>query len=536
MRIGPDNGTGWQSLCRGPWHGTNRYFLHGRVWYNDPDPVYVRPGLPLAHARVICSWVALSGQLCVFSEWLPDLPEDRVDLLRRTMPNHGLRPRPVDLFENDLARIWLLTDTRRGVRRDVIGLFNWNEREPADVDCPLERIGLPEAERFVGYDYWADRFVPPFAGRLRQTLPPGSCRVLAVRPESDRPQLVSTSRHVAQGIVDVLEEKWDGAELRLEGSSRVVARDAYELRILVPAGAGSYSVTGVDLSAADRAAGVEATWKQSGPRIRVQVASETSRTADWSVQFRRASVEVPAPEPVLDLRAEVAYDEVTLEWRTAEGVAFRVSRSDGRVAETAEPRFRDSDFAPGTTYRYLVESVGWDGRRSEPAAVEMTTQKELVVPPVPPKPDVSISRLEALSARTGWGKIGKNRSCQGNPLRLLGKTYEDGVGVHAHSLLVYAVPGGARRFVATVGLDDEQRTDPRSSVVVQILGESGEAGERPALLARSPLLSDRTVRIWHFNLALSPRVRKVHLLVADAGDGNYCDHVDWVNTGFVEGD
>ncbi|GHT18104.1 hypothetical protein FACS1894189_5400 [Planctomycetales bacterium] len=42
MRIGPDNGSGWRLLKAGPWHGSNRYFFNGRVWWNDPDPVYVR--------------------------------------------------------------------------------------------------------------------------------------------------------------------------------------------------------------------------------------------------------------------------------------------------------------------------------------------------------------------------------------------------------------------------------------------------------------------------------------------------------------
>jgi len=48
MRIGPDNGPSWGSLLRGPSYGAWQYFLNRRVWYNDPDPLYVRPSLPLA--------------------------------------------------------------------------------------------------------------------------------------------------------------------------------------------------------------------------------------------------------------------------------------------------------------------------------------------------------------------------------------------------------------------------------------------------------------------------------------------------------
>jgi hypothetical protein len=33
--------------------------------------------------------------------------------------------------------------------------------------------------------------------------------VLALRPVVDHPQVVGTSRHITQGIVDLSDEKWD---------------------------------------------------------------------------------------------------------------------------------------------------------------------------------------------------------------------------------------------------------------------------------------------------------------------------------------
>ena len=205
MRIGPDNGPGWSGLLRGPTYGSRHYFLHGRIWYNDPDPVYVRENVPLEHARAICSWVAVTGQLNLSSEDFSKLPPERLDILKRTMPAHGLLPRPVDLFDEPIPRIWLLTDTRRTPRRDVVGLFNWSDK-PATIECGLDRIGLDATKEYVAFDYWQNALLPPIKGRLQIEMPAQSCRVLAVRPRSDRPQLLSTSRHVTQGIVDVIEE------------------------------------------------------------------------------------------------------------------------------------------------------------------------------------------------------------------------------------------------------------------------------------------------------------------------------------------
>jgi len=286
MRIGPDNGRKWSSMCRGPFSGSNLYFLHGRVWYNDPDPIYIRDDVPLEHARALTSWVAVTGQLNASSTDYGKLAPERLHLLQRSMPAHGLKPRPVDLFEQRVARVWLLTDDRRAPRRDVVGLFNWEEKEPTHISYAAERIGLPQAEAYVAFDYWADRFVKPFNKCLESDLPPASCRILAVRPVSPHPQVISTSRHITQGIVDLVEEKWDSATHTLSGVSRVVANDPYELRIVAMGPGSSGKAIGVAVSPQDSAAGVKIELlRQDVWRVRVRIDAPESREVRWSVAF-----------------------------------------------------------------------------------------------------------------------------------------------------------------------------------------------------------------------------------------------------------
>ena len=154
------------------------------------------------------------------------------------------------------------------------------------ISCPVERIGLPLAAEYVGFDFWADKFVPPFKGEVRAELPPGgSCRILAIRPVSAHPQLLSTSRHITQGIVDVTDEKWSAAAAALSAVSRVVGEDPCELRIIAPAGESSWRVAGVSVSAEDQAAGVKADFKQQGPEIRATLSSPVSRKVRWQVKF-----------------------------------------------------------------------------------------------------------------------------------------------------------------------------------------------------------------------------------------------------------
>ena len=284
MRIGPDNGVSWDGLLRGPTYGSRNYHLNGRIWYNDPDPLYVRANMPLEHVRAICSWVTITGQLNAGSDSYADLPAERLDILRRTMPSHGLRPRPVDLFEQKLPRIWLLTDERRTPRRDVIGLFNWGE-EPWACDYPLERIGLSREAKYVALDFWANALVGPLKGNLRRTVPPQSCEILAVRPMLDRPVLIGTSRHITQGIVDVLEEKWNADARELTGLSKVVAGDPYELRVVTRSTRGDWKTAGVEVSDKDRSAGVTVSTKEEPGLVRATLQSPQTREVSWKVRF-----------------------------------------------------------------------------------------------------------------------------------------------------------------------------------------------------------------------------------------------------------
>jgi Alpha galactosidase C-terminal beta sandwich domain len=278
MRIGPDNKHEWKQMTRGPFSGSNLYFLHGRVWYNDPDPVYVRPSVPLEQAEALLSWVTISGQLHSNSFYYADLPPERFDLLKRAIPSHNLKPRPVDLFDERTPRIWLLTDDRRDTPFYLVGLFNWSDKEEAKIGATFERIGLPKADKYVTFDYWANKFGTLEGNLLEQTLKPASCQILAVRLVADHPQLISTSRHITQGVVDVIDEKWDANAKSLGGTSRVVGGDPYELRIAKPTGA-ELKLKNVTADTAIQIVGEE----PFGWRVRIE--TPTNKEVRWTAQF-----------------------------------------------------------------------------------------------------------------------------------------------------------------------------------------------------------------------------------------------------------
>lgn len=280
MRVNTDNNATWDEWMNSPRQAGQRYFLHGRVWYNDPDPAYLRMGTE--EARTTYSWAGLSGVMLEMSEDFRTLQPELLDIAKRSIPNHGRLPRPADFFDDNVPQVWLLTDTLQGKRRDVAGFFNFNGQ--GAVDYALDKLGLAPAEAYVGFDFWSNRFLDPIKGRIQLQLAPHGCKIIALRPLLSRPQLLSTSRHVSQGMVDVEAEDWDGQVL--SGKSKVIGGDDYELRIAAQNGPAHWTAKSASVAAADTAAGVKVSFTQQDAWVRVLVKSMGSREVTWAVHFQ----------------------------------------------------------------------------------------------------------------------------------------------------------------------------------------------------------------------------------------------------------
>ncbi len=290
MRVGSDIGARWGGILGGATMGTRLYFLHNRVWHNDPDCLMLRDPLTVDQARAWGSWIAISGQLNIASEWLPGLPANKLDIVKRSMPNHGLCGRPLDLFENDPARVWHLTVGAGEQRKDVIGMFNWDDKQSKSVIVNLDKLDLPGhgKRHFIGFDYWANKFVRTSIGNMKVELRPSSCKIISIRKWHDRPVIVSTSRHITQGIVDVMEEEWNEQAMILSGKSKVVGEDPYEIRILTPTR--EWQAVRVKVSEGDRRASVTAGIKQKVLGVRVTIKSPENREVSWEVAFEKRNL------------------------------------------------------------------------------------------------------------------------------------------------------------------------------------------------------------------------------------------------------
>lgn len=142
---------------------------------------------------------------------------------------------------------------------------------------------------------------------------------------------------------------------------------------------------------------------------------------------------------------------------------------------------------------------------------------------------ISLTDLQAIKGSTGWKKIEVNRSVNGKPLSLDGKKYKTGLGVHAVSELLYAIPKGATRFTVTGGITDDIRSKG-GSVVLRV--EAGPDSSYLKDLATSGKLSATGKATHTFDIKLPANAEVIQLSVDDGSDGTTHDQVDWVNPTF----
>jgi alpha-galactosidase len=250
----------------------------------------------------------------------------------------------------------------------------------------------------------------------------------------------------------------------------------------------------------------------------------------WKITFKPAPKSTGVSINQLKATQEAPAAPVVLIWKGSEPF-YEISR-DGTVISPGQygDTYQDNDAPAGKAVTYTVKPIGSPENGQASASVTLTT-KAFEAIPTPPLPAVSLTTLKPASTTIGYGALTSGKDIGGGPLVLSGKTYQDGIGLHAKSEVAYTCKPEWKHFVATTGLDDSQRGDPRASIVCSVTAT--DAAGKSTLLAKTPVLASGKTMEWNINALIPAGTEKIILSVDDAGDGISCDHSDWVNAGFT---
>jgi len=257
-------------------------FLNNVAWWCDPDAAASLYKAPIERVRLNAQARALTGQQFLTDDLWTKVSPEAMRAWQQSFPALDIRPvnlypikdwRKYDLFDLRVAKPW--------GTYDVAGLFNY-DKAPAEKALDLARLPL-EAKEVHVYDFWRGAYLGRFArdAKIPQTLAAYEGKLFSIVPvaEDDRPVLISTSRHVSQGGLDLEALAWkqDGQRWIATGkSTHLVKGDAYDMVFA----AGRYGATAAKFSAAGKVS-----LTRDGGTVRATILPHAAGAAAWEVVF-----------------------------------------------------------------------------------------------------------------------------------------------------------------------------------------------------------------------------------------------------------
>lgn len=186
MRIGDDvSAADWErTVLMGAKSVAPLQFLHGNVWWNDPDCIMVHEPMSFSEARLWNVFVSFTGGLPIVSSKLYELPEERREILAKTLPVRHLHARPLSSDE-EIPPIWWASMGEGDEQIVKIGLFNWGDgvRE-FELD--------PVSFGFSGsgpapFEFREEKKAEFRQGRLVVKVPARDCRVVSLSKPIESP-------------------------------------------------------------------------------------------------------------------------------------------------------------------------------------------------------------------------------------------------------------------------------------------------------------------------------------------------------------
>ena len=178
----------------------------------------------------------------------------------------------------DVCSWWLLEIDRPFEHWNVLARFNWNRAELPETEIKFSDLGLPAGREHMIYEFWSQKFLGMATGTF--TVPAqgknNGVQVFAIREVRAHPWLISTSRHISQGGVDLVDVRWNNKKKILSGKSSVVKGDPYAMIVHVP--------EGFRIKTAE-AGNENVETKNLGRVVAVRMTPSVTKTVNWKITF-----------------------------------------------------------------------------------------------------------------------------------------------------------------------------------------------------------------------------------------------------------
>lgn len=209
------------------------YPLHNIQFHVDADNVVLRDefnNFEQAKSRVAI--ISLLGLPMTFGDEFTALSNKKVQILKKSLPILDIRPTnlcPTIVDDKDLL-INLKIDKEYECYQ-ITGAFNLTESNSSREIDICNDLNLEDGMYLI-YDFYRDEFLGKTNNSIKLDFLPYECRILSLREYKGVPQIISTSRHITQGAVEINKVEYLNESLVLDAN--LIKGDKYAVTIYVP--------------------------------------------------------------------------------------------------------------------------------------------------------------------------------------------------------------------------------------------------------------------------------------------------------------
>jgi len=209
-----------------------------KLYINDAFNM-VTIGKPVSknEARVVCSLFGLSGNPVMMGDDIPNICDERLDMIKKILPVTDNAMIPCDLFEScypDTPSVYRYDVKKYYDEYTVMAIFNFKNK-PIRRQLNTGEIIKDDSECMV-YDFWNEHCLGSISGVVNVNIPAHDVRVLRFTKARTHPWVIGTDMHLTQGDVEMKHLRWDQEEMTLKGVFNRPAGETGRVFIHIPKG------------------------------------------------------------------------------------------------------------------------------------------------------------------------------------------------------------------------------------------------------------------------------------------------------------
>lgn len=199
--------------------GSLRWYKNKQIFSYDMDAKNLNKVTPKNEdgvRRLLTMTYFTSGRLLLANSF-EKLSDSTLSDLSKLYPYHNttINTRPIDIFERDIPKIFFST-----INDYRYSLVLYNQFDNKSDTVTVDFMNLIKSNRsliFHCYDFWNDKYIGTIKSDQSNTqiLRNGEARVLTLVEKKDIPQVLSTNRHILQGVIEITNEEFSNKVLKI---------------------------------------------------------------------------------------------------------------------------------------------------------------------------------------------------------------------------------------------------------------------------------------------------------------------------------